>query len=71
MSNSPAASPEISHRTVWRTWLFIAYSDERCDTTNYQFIPSGQKAYVSGSGSRFMRSMYAGTHFTDLVRMES
>ena len=26
---SPAASPEISHRTVWRTWLFLAYSDER------------------------------------------
>ena len=26
---SPAASPEISHHTVWRTWLFIAYSDER------------------------------------------
>ena len=26
---SPAAPPEILHRTVWRTWLFIAYSDER------------------------------------------
>ena len=26
---SPAASPEILHRTAWRTWLFIAYSDER------------------------------------------
>ena len=26
---SPAASPEIWHHTVWRTWLFIAYSDER------------------------------------------
>ena len=26
---SPAASPEIFHYTVWRTWLFIAYSDER------------------------------------------
>ena len=24
--NSPAASPEILHRTVWRTRLFIAYS---------------------------------------------
>ena len=22
---SPAASPEIQHHTVWRTWLFIAY----------------------------------------------
>ena len=26
---SPAASSEIWHHTVWRTWLFIAYSDER------------------------------------------
>ena len=26
---SPAASPEIWHHTVWRTWLFIAYSDEK------------------------------------------
>ena len=25
----PAASPEILHHTVRRTWLFIAYSDER------------------------------------------
>ena len=27
--NSPAASKEIWHHTVWRTWLFIAYSDEK------------------------------------------
>ena len=26
---SPAASPEILHHTVWRTWLSIAHSDER------------------------------------------
>ena len=26
---SPAASPEILHHTVWITWLFIAYSNER------------------------------------------
>ena len=26
---SPAASQEIWHHTVWRTWLFIAYSDDR------------------------------------------
>ena len=25
----PAASPELLHHTVWRTWLFIAYSDKR------------------------------------------
>ena len=24
---SPVASPVILHHTVWRTWLFIAYSD--------------------------------------------
>ena len=27
--NSPAASQEIWHHTVWRTWLFIANSDEK------------------------------------------
>ena len=27
--NSPAASQEIWHHTVWRNWLFIAYSDEK------------------------------------------
>ena len=32
---SSAASPEISHHTVWRTWLFIDYSDERW--LHYQF----------------------------------
>ena len=26
---SPATSPERLHHTVWRTWLFVAYSDER------------------------------------------
>ena len=26
---SPAASPEILHHTVWRTWHFIAYLDAR------------------------------------------
>ena len=26
---SSTASPEIQHPTVWRNWLFIAYSDER------------------------------------------
>ena len=32
---SPAASPIIVHHTVWITWLFIAYSDERW--LHYQF----------------------------------
>ena len=26
---SPAASPEISHHTVWRTWVLITHSDQR------------------------------------------
>ena len=26
---SPAATPEIWHHTVWKTWLFIAHSDRR------------------------------------------
>ena len=37
---SPAASPEILHHTVWRTWLFIDYSDERwLYTTNSHYLP--------------------------------
>ena len=28
---SPAASPEILHHTVWRTWLFIAYTQMKDD----------------------------------------
>ena len=35
----PAASPEILQRTVWRTWVFIAYSDERwLYTTNSRYV---------------------------------
>ena len=35
----PAASPEILHHTVWRTWLFIAYSGERwLYTTNSCYL---------------------------------
>ena len=33
--NSPAVSPEILHHTVWRTWLFVAYSVE--SLLYYQF----------------------------------
>ena len=32
---SPAVSPELEHHTEWRTWLSIAYSDERW--LRYQF----------------------------------
>ena len=39
----PAASPELLHHTVWRTWLLIAYSDERwllpvCYTVPHSYI---------------------------------
>ena len=34
----PAASAEILHHTVWRTWLLIAYSDER--QLYYKFLLS-------------------------------
>ena len=32
---SPVASPQILHHTVWRTWPYIAYSDQRW--SYYQF----------------------------------
>ena len=36
---SPAASPEILHHIVWRTWLFIAISELTNNyTTNSQYI---------------------------------
>ena len=40
---SPAASPNILQHTAWRTWLFIAYSDERW--LYYQF--SKPHSYIS------------------------
>ena len=48
---SPAASPVILHHTVRRTWLFIAYSDERW--LYYQF----SLRYLNISFKRF-RWMY-------------
>ena len=38
--NSPAASQEIWHHTVWRTWLFIAYSDEKWLYYNFSLYHS-------------------------------
>ena len=40
---SPAASPEILHHTVWRTWLFIAYYVDKW--LYYQF--SLHHSYIS------------------------
>ena len=37
--NSPAASQKIWHHTVWRTWLFIAYTQMKSDyTTHSRYI---------------------------------
>ena len=35
---SPAASPEILHHTVWRTWLCTAYSNETWLYCQYSLI---------------------------------
>ena len=44
---SPAASPEILHHTVWRTWLVIAYSDKRW--LYYQFsLPRNIHSILKG-----------------------
>ena len=32
---SPAASPEILHYTVWRTWLFVAYLHDDYTTVSH------------------------------------
>ena len=37
---SPAASPVISHNTVWRTWLFIAYSDWKMNILHQFSLPT-------------------------------
>ena len=43
---SPAASPELLHHTSMKTWLFIAYSDERW--LYYQFsLPHYISVYLS------------------------
>ena len=34
---SPAASPEIWHHTVWRTWLFITYLEDDYTTNSHYF----------------------------------
>ena len=45
---SPAASPEILHHTVWKIWLFIAYSDERW--LYYQFSLPHSQIYLQRLG---------------------
>ena len=57
MSNSPAASPEILHHTVWRTWLFIVYSDERwlsCYLTH--ILPLQLKGWVNTLNTFLLRN---------------
>ena len=44
---SPASSPVIFHHTLWRTWLFLAYSDEK--RLCYQiFIASLKNSSIKG-----------------------
>ena len=52
--NSPAASQEIWHHTVWRTWLFIAYSDEKW--LYYKFS-------LHHSYNRFLKGFWENTLF--------
>ena len=56
---SPVALPEIECHTVWRTWLSIAYSDERY-TTNSHYIPyiflfNGARMYFLNPGLTHLR----------------
>ena len=44
----PAASPEILHHTVWRTWLLIPYSNERW--LHYQYYSQCLRMYFLNLG---------------------
>ena len=77
---SPAASPAISHHTVWRTWLFIAYSDERW-LLYYQFsvhhiyilcLKGWEYMYFLSSGVNGLIKLFLGhdrpgTHYRSVV----
>ena len=54
---SPAASPEILHHTVWRTWLFIAYQVDKW--LYYQFSLHHSYVVFSLKGGR----MYLYFHY--------
>ena len=52
---SPAASPEMLHHTVWRTWLFVAYLDERL--LYYQFSLPRLYIYLRKVGRTYFLSL--------------
>ena len=54
---SPAASPEILHHALWRTCIFIAYSDERW--SYYQFLTTSLK----NAFTRFLSLEVKGLNF--------
>ena len=65
---SPAASPEILHHTVWRTWLFITYSDQRWfdyTTNSHLHIWEGKGAAVFV----FFRLIASWDQFTTIPRL--
>ena len=49
---SPAASQEVWHHTVWRTWLFLAYSDDTHDystKSSMNILNLGVSVQLSGN----------------------
>ena len=69
---SPAASPEILHHPVWRSWLFIAYSHERwlyCHFSVPHLYVSLGRRYLLNSGVKgLMATVLSGDQFLLLVR---
>ena len=53
---SRAASTPILHHTVWRTWLFMAYSDERW--LYYQFLTLSLLSSKSVFSQPFKKQLY-------------
>ena len=70
LQTPPAASPELLHHTVWRTWLFIAFSDERL--SYYQFsLPHLYIALQIIGRVYFLSSGVKGLKWYELVGMTS
>ena len=55
---SPAASPETPHHTVWRAWLFIAYSDETWLSTNCHYLTFWENVLFELRWGRWPSLMY-------------
>ena len=54
--NSHEALPEILHHTVWRTWLFVAYSDERWLCYQFSLPHRYKESKPTGNGRSYIRS---------------